>query len=1155
MPRSRLLPTFAAVLALASIPAIAQDSRGTLLGRVTDTSNAVIPGVGVRATSVSTGVTVSGRTNPVGGFSLPFLAPGTYTVTAEMKGFKRFVREGVQIRVADSVEINIAMELGAVSESIKVTEATPLLETASSSLGQVVDERRILELPLMGGNPVELMFLTPGVLTDRPMTALKAPATGTKISADGNPALTNEFQIDGVSNTFADGSGGARDAFRPPAAAIREFRIQTSSYDASVGHAFGSFVNVSTASGTNTLHGELHYWARNSAFDAPDFFDNKNNTTAPPYKDNRYGLSGGGPVYLPGLYHGRNKTFWYYAWEGNKWDLPKTVTYTVPTEAERRGDLSALLRIPNGSAYQVYDPNTTAPASGGRLSRQPLPNNIIPASRISPVAQKLLALYSLPNQAGTADGRNNFYRSLNGMEDYFVHLVRVDHTFSQNHRAFLRMNYDHWVEDKNDYYSNRSCALILERINRGIAADDVIVLSPTLVANFRYGLTNQEFPERRASRGVDLAGFGFSPALVSLIDKKLATLPRFSAGGFSPMASWDSGDGTNTGLTHSFSATATKLHKAHNLRFGADFRVYRAFGNRYPRAASPDFSFPNTYTKGPLDNSPAAAIGQELAAMLLGIPGGSMERRASSAMQEKYLGLYLQDDFKLSSRLTLNLGLRYELETPVTERYDRLVAGFAFSEANPIEVAARANYARNPIPELAPNLLRVPGGLTFVGQGQKGRSPFRGEKNNFLPRIGLAWQLRPGTTVRTGYGIYYGTLGVNGITAFQDGFSQRTPIQASLDNGLTYVATLANPFPSGLLAPLGPAGGLTTNLGQAVVFYDPDRRQPYSQRWSFGLQQLLPGQFLLDASYVGNRGTRLGADRELNATPARYLSTQRVRDQRTIDYLTAKFPNPFNGIDPIYGTTIGRSGLLVPYPQFGSVSLTEAVGYSWYHSLQVRAEKRMAQGYTFQLAYTWAKAMEATEFLNDTDRMPGEVVGGFDRTHRVAASGIWELPVGRHRRFGAKLPGLLDFFIGGWQLGGVLSKQSGQPLGFGNAIFNGDLKAVPLDKSVRTVDRWFNTEAGFNRSSAQQLSQNIRALPLRFSGIRGDTLSRQDFSVIKNFRVTERADFHFRAEVYNAWNHPSFANPNTTPTNSTFGRTTSTQNDPRGWQFSGRLKF
>jgi hypothetical protein len=880
--------TAAAALALA-VAAYAQDPRATITGHVTDNSGAAIPQAEVRATNLETGVSVSTHTNASGVFNLPFLLPGNYRVASAATGFRNLVRENVELRVADTVEIDLEMQVGGTTESVEVKATAPPLETATASLAQVVDSKRINDLPLFGGNPTDFVRLSPGITAGQ--TSGKANATNTQITSDGNGSRSNEFQIDGVSNTFAIG-GQMRPAFNPPAAAVGEFRVQTATYDASVGHSTGVVVNVSTTSGTNQPHGEAHWWVRNKAFDAADFFNNANGTKPPVYQDNRYGASFGGPVRIPKLYDGRNKTFFFYAWEANKFGLPRTYTETVPTPAEARGDFSALLKLPNGSAYQIYDPATTKAEANGRFSRQPFPNNIIPANRLDPVGQKLVSLYAAPNQPGTADGRLNFFSAGKEVSDYYVHMARVDHNFTENHRAFVRVHYDFFQNDKDDNFQNGVNGILVNHNNRGIALDDVMVLSPSAVLNLRYGLTHNEFPQRRRSTGTDLAALGFSPSLTNLLDPSLATVPRIQMAGFSTLSNWQDGDGTETSLTHSFLGSVSQLRGAHTLRYGAEFRVYRAFRNRYSRSAAPDFVFSNTYTRGPFDNSPAAPFGQELAAMLLGIPGGAMEFQASSALQDKFLAGYIQDDWKISRTLTLNLGLRYEWEAPITERFDRLVAGFDPNAVSPVAAQAQANYARRPIPEIPAGDFQVRGGLTFLNANGVGRSPFATQKGNFLPRFGLAWQITPGTVLRGGYGIYFESLGVNSIAAIQSGFSQVTPIEASYDSGLSFAATTANPFPNGLLPPPGPAGGLATNLGQAVQFYNRDLRRPYAQRWSLGLQRQLPLLFTLDASYVGNRGTRLFTTRQLNATPAQYLSTSPVRDQKTIDFLSASSRAP-----------------------------------------------------------------------------------------------------------------------------------------------------------------------------------------------------------------------------------------------------------------------
>jgi len=1141
-------------LAVAAIGA-AQDPRGTIAGTVMDASGAVVPGAEIRATRIDTGVEARGVTNDAGKFNIRFLLPGTYRLVAGKPGFKTSSRDNIELRVDDTLDITIRLEVGSITETVNVEAGTPLLETASSTIGQVVDGRRMLELPQKGGNPLELGRLAPGVVNMTNLRTMKtsSPDGTSTLCADGTGQYTALYNIDGVSDTTNDrGRGYARVAFIPPSAAITEFKMESIPYDASAGHVFGPVINMSTKGGTNKLHGSLYYWAKNSAFDASNFFDNKAGIAKPVSQDHRYGVSAGGPVVLPHLYNGHNKTFFFYSWEGNRWSAAANTTQlvTVPTAAERVGDFSALLAV--GSQYQIYNPYTTRATGTGRFQRDPFAGNVIPKNLLSTPGLNMAALWPLPNQRGTIDGQNNYFYPDVRKQSYDSHMVRMDQAFSPSNRLFFRLNHYTFTVPK-DSLGVPATKEIFTQINRGAALDDVIVLGPSLVLNLRYGVTSADYPERRVTQGTDLAAMGFSPSLTKLIDSKLATVPRVKASGFATLSNWSDGDGTNNGLSHSWFADLTKLKGSHSFRFGVDIRLLRAFGERHPAVTSPDFSFANTYMKGPLDNATAAPIGQELAAMLAGVPAGNMTTATSYAVQDKYFGTYLQDDFKVTPKLTLNLGLRYEMNWPVTERFNRLVAGYDFSSPSPVEAQAKLNYAKSPIPELPAAAFSARGGLTWVSQNA--RSPYKGNNGELLPRIGLAYRFAPNTVLRTGYGIFFDNLGVDRLIPIQTGFAQATPIQATLDSGVSYIATVANPFPTGLLPPLGASGGLASNLGQAISVFDPNMKPAYSQRWSFGLQRVFLGHFLLDVSYVGNRSTHLPVTRQINATPAQYLSTLPTRDQKTIDSLTQTFPNPFSGTNSIYSSNISRANLLRPYPQFGDISIAQPVGYSWYHSLQVRGEKRFSQGYTLQAAYTLSKFMQATEFLNPTDPVPYRVISDMDRPHVFTLSGLWEIPVGRGRHFGAKLPSPANFVLGGWQLDAAVIRQAGSPLGFGNAIFNGDLHDIPLSKDQRSVDHWFNVNAGFERNSKLVLANNIRAFPLRFTGVRADGQAMWNFSLIKNFRVGERLNTQFRAEAYNAWNHASLDVPNTTPTSTAFGIITNTISEPRGFQFALKFTF
>jgi hypothetical protein len=1133
----------------------AQDSRGNLAGTVMDSSGAVVPGAEVRATKTDTGVTARGVTNDAGKFNIPFLLPGIYRLVAEKTGFKTYSQDKIELRVADSLELVIRLEVGNIAETIEVHGGTPLLDTASSTIGQVMDERRMLELPQKGGNPLELARLAPGFVNLTNVRTMKSssPSGTSQSSVDGTGTNSTLYNIDGVSDTTNDSGGGLlRVAFIPPSSAVTEFKMESSPYDASVGHVFGPVINISTKGGTNDLHGSLYDWEKNAALDAMNFFDNKAGIKKLAYQDHRYGASVAGPVVLPHLYDGHNKTFFLYAWEQNKWTSPANTTQfaTVPTAAERTGDFSALLAV--GSQYQVYNPFSTRPATSGRYQRDPFPGNIIPKSLLSTVGLNLATMWPLPNEPGTVDGQNNYFYPDLRKQSYDSHMGRIDQAFGPKNRLFLRLNHYTFTVPKNSLGVPATKEVYTQN-NRGAALDDVIVLSPSLVLNLRYGVVSADYPQSRATQGTDLAALGFSPSLTKLVDDKRATVPGVKVGSYAPFSSLN--DGSTSAMTHSWFADLTKLKGSHTLRFGVDVRLLRTFGNQFGGELSPNLSFSSTYTRGPLDNSTAAPIGQEFAEMLVGIPEGTMTTHNSWAAQDKYYGIYFQDDFKVNSKLTLNLGLRYEMDWPVTERYNRLVAGYDFADPSPVEAQAKANYAKSPIPELPVAAFSARGGLTWVNQNGSSRSPYKGNNGELLPRIGLAYQITAKTVLRAGYGIYFDTLGVDRFIPIQTGFSQSTPIQPSVDNGVTYAATLSNPFPSGLLAPLGAAGGLASNLGQAISVFDPNQKPPYSQRWSFGLQRFLPGQFLLDVSYVGNRSTDLGVTRNINSTPAQYLSTSPTRDVQTINYLTAAFPNPFYGLNSVYSSTISRANLLRPYPQFGDISEVQSVGYSWYHALHVRGEKRLSWGYTLQIGYTYSKYMQATTFMNPTDPTPYRVISDSDRPQVLTVSGLWEIPVGRGRRFGTNLAKPVNFVLGGWQFDAGVVRQAGAPLGFGNAIFNGDLKNIPLPKDQRSVDHWFNINAGFDKNSKNVLANNIQTFPIRFSGIRADGQATWNFSLIKNFRIRERFNTQFRAEAYNALNHPSFDVPNTTPTSSAFGTITNTLSEPREIQFALKITF
>lgn len=1145
----------AAAMFSALVPLWGQEVRGTILGRVTDQSDAVIVGAKVEAVNTATGVRASALTNPSGDYLFPFLIPGTYEVRVEAPGFRTTARSGIAVRVNDRVTIDFAVQVGQAAESVQVVAETPILDTSTSSMGQVIDSRTVLDLPLKDGMVVIMATLSPGVNFLPQRTGYTRPfdvGTPSQISIDGTRTGSNEFMLDGAPNMHRGNV-----SYSPPPGVVEEFKVQTATFDAGYGYMAGGALNMSLKSGTNAVHGQTYYFMQNPALNANRFFSNRIGAERANFRLHRWGASASGPINLPKLYDGRNRTFWMYGYEGI-WSLDPTpyVIQAVPDAAHRQGNFSDLLAI--GPNYQIYDPFTIAPAAGGRFSRQPLPGNIIPQSQFNPVARNIAALWDGPNQAGARDGTNNYTKAKNARDDYYNHIVRIDHNISAAQRFFGRVMFTEMDRVENLRH-NLAFGNKYLRWNRGAGFDHVYAVSPQFFLNTRYAYSRFIENVPPLQEGWDLAALGFSQSFINQInavDPRAIRLPQIQVGGYSPLST-----ATNAPFyhdTHEFAVNATTIARSHTLRYGAGYRVYRE--NRYNFGhSSGSFAFGSDWTRGPLDTSPAAPMGQTMASFLYGLPtGGFFPIQDSYAEQATTWSFYLQDDWKVTSKLMLSLGFRYELPSPLGERYNRSVRGYDFASPSPLDAQARANYAMNPIPEIPVDQFRAMGGLTFAGAAGQPRDLWNADRRNIMPRFGFAYSMTPKTVLRGGYGIYFEPIGVRMVHVNQTGFNRSTDFVPTLNNGVDFTANLTNPFPDGFDLPLRAAGGLATNLGQGISFFNENILNPYMQRWQVAAQRELPGRSVLEVSYVGNRGTRQRVGRALNGIPNEYLSTSPIRDQARINFLNAQVPNPFYPMLPKTGlaaVTVARNQLLRPFPQFTGVGVDENQGFSWYHSMQVRFERRFARGLSSTVSYTWAKLMEARQYLNDADPVPYRVISDQDRNHRLAATWIYELPFGRGRNWVGPANRAVSTMISGWQFQGIYTFQGGAPLNFGNVIFNGDLKNVPLSRSERTVDRWFNTDAGFERSPNLQLAGNLRTFPLRFSGIRGDKLNNWDISMIKNTTIKEGVQLQFRAEAMNALNHAQFLEPNTNPANLAFGTVTDERAWPRVVQFGMKVLF
>ncbi len=1150
---------------ISSVLLLAQDSRGRISGRIADPSGSIVPGALVTLKNTETGVKTTATSNGVGVYEVGFLQPGMYFLAATANGFKTYDVKNLQVRVGDRLALDITLTVGQVSESLTVSAQTSLLESSTASIGRVVDSRRILDLPLPGGNALSLARLAPGVVN---LAAPNHPSLGpavevmSSLTVNGVRSGNTEFTIDGTPSMW-----GTNAAFAPPTELVAEFKVQTAAYDASIGRSPGGNVNVVLRGGGNKPHLAIYWFHNNQHLQSLDLFQRQAlyNPATGPVTDakiasvnprnilNRFGATMSGPVVVPKVYDGRNKTFWIFSFEGlTRPGVERGNTFfTVPTLAQRQGDFSALLKL--DANYQIYDPFSTTPAAGGRFARQPVPGNIIPQNRLDKTALGLMQYWPVPNVPGTINGLNNYQRFPTSYNEYRTYTGKVDHNFSEKHRVFGR--YSQWYQlfSSGQTFDNTVNGSDRYRYNYGGVIDDVYILSPALVNNLRFGLTRFEQSSYPLIAGFDLAGAGFNPQLLGAIPAEAYTFPNLNISGYQAIGTANIVRTFSNYFTASDSMSWT-LGK-HLLRVGAEFRVYREHNKDFNNSV-PQESFGSAWTGGPLDNSPAAPIGQGLASFLYGLPtGGQVNVNDSFADQSKTTGFYVQDDWRVSPRLTLNLGIRYDYDSPMTERFNRSVSSFDFQTVNPISATAIANYVKNPLPELPSSQFKVNGGLTFANVNGQPRALWQGAKANFAPRVGIAFSPTSRSVIRAGYGIFFVPVGADRSSAIQSGYSLATTLTPSINNGQTFIASLANPFPNLWPAPGGSSQGLSTFLGRNVSFFNPKPWNPYMQRWSLGVQQQLPGQVLLDVSYIGNRGTRLAANRQFDAIPNSVLSTTGVRDNTVNNFLSQTFPNPFFPLpgSNIAGTTVARTQLLRPYPQFTSITGNLPQGYSWYHSLQVSVDRRFQNGITAQGNYVWSKMMESTAYLNGGDAFPEKLISDLDRAHRLSLSGIYELPFGKGKQFLSKANPVLTQVAGGWQLQLTSQINTGPALGFGNALLLTSL-ADAAEGRGQSLDRWFNVDA-FNRNSAQQLVSNLRTLSTRFSGIRSPGVQIWDISAVKNFAVHEKWHIQFRAEMLNALNHSNLAVPNADPTSTLFGKVTSTPGFPRYLHFGLKIKY
>ena len=1153
--------SLAVFLCLATAAAWSQDSRGNIAGKISDPSAAVIAGAKVVVTNIAMGTATELRTNETGFYQANYLLPGMYKVEASAPGFKTVVHDNIELRVSDRLEINLTLDVGDSGQSVTVTADVPLMNTETASVGTVVDSRRIADLPLSYGNPFQLIGSAAGVAftgdarLDRPFE----PTHIVGYAMAGTRGNLSDVTIDGAPTTATANGNQVIAAYVPPTDIVQEFKVQTNTFDAQFGQTMGGVTNISLKAGSNAFHGSAGFTFQRPSFWANDFFNNSAGKPRADFMFNRWGGSFGGPVYIPKVYTGRNKTFFMFGYEGIHDSRPRhdDTTNTVPTTAEKNGDFSALLAIPGtGASYQIYNPfSRRAASTAGRYQEDPFPGNIIPPSLFSTVGKNVLSYFPTPLTAGAPDGTNNMVdSSVTERAKYYNLSWRVDHNITTNERIFARVSLYRRDSTYNNYFSNLATGVTFQFLARSAVFDHVAILSPTLVWNNKYSYSRfiryQE--ANRDADGFDLTKLGFPASYANSIPADVRTFPQFNMTGYIPTAS-AAGENRPV-MNHTLSSTLTKVRGSHSVRAGLEFRAYQENDKFFGFQQTGTFNFDSTWTRGPLDNAANSpgSIGQSVAALLLGLPTSTsnVARSASYAEQSNSWGLFVQDDWKVTQRLTVNLGLRYEFEQPLHERYNRSVLGFDAAYVQPFSAAAQAVYANAPLKELPASQFAARGGLNFAGVGGNPSSLYNTPKTEVMPRLGVAYQVDNHTVIRSGFGIFYGFLGARRGDVIQSGFSQNTNVVPTTDN-INFTGTLSNPFPNGISEPVGAAAGPQTFLGQTISYFNQNPQPQRVFRWELGVQHQLKGGILLDLNYTGNKTLHIDLNPtgnpnvvNTNPIPDRYLCTSPVRDDTCNNYLTGTVANPFYKLGPagntqgtFTNTTIARSTLLMPYPVFGNINTSVNSGYSWYHSATVVVEKRFSKGFTATGNYTFSKFMQADELLNPGDAAPLRVISDQDVPHRFSISSVGELPFGKGKPLLSNTGRLVSRLVGGWQISGIYSYQVGFPLAWGNVLYYGNPANIVKPAGQRSVNGWFNT-AGFETASGKQLANNLRTWPLRFPQIRGRNGNNIDFALIKNTRITEGRELQFRAEALNAFNHPGFPSPQMTATSSTFGKIT-----------------
>ena len=1026
---------YVVVLALALFPvaAFGQSFRGTILGTVRDTTGAVVPGATITVTNVATNVSRTAVTNETGDFVIPELTVGSYSVTASVAGFKKEVLTGLDLNVDQRLRADVRMEVGNIAETIQVTTDTPLIASDSATVGTVIDNRKVVDLPLNGRQFLQLNLLVPGAVPGTFGSQLSTQ--GGAISVNGMREAGNNFLLDGIDNNDL-----AINLFSvsPSVDSIQEFKVQSSTYSAEYGKQAGAQINVTSKSGTNEIHGSLFEFIRNDKLDAKNFFD-KPDAPTPKFTRNQFGGSIGGPIV-------KNKTFWFANYDGTRIRKGITRTALIPSMLERTGDFSQT------AGLTLRDP----------LNGQPFAGNRIPANRIDPVGARIAAMYPVPNVASPAQ---NFVSAPVMRRRIDQVTGRVDHKFSDNDQIFGRYT----INDDPRFDTFEPFSRVTDIPGYGAFTENrqqlagigwTHVFSPKFFNELRLGYNRFRGAILQESINKDVSTqLGIHN--VSTVPDDFGW-PLFNMSGYSNIGEATNLPQNRRDNTYEVKEIISYNTGSHAMKAGLELREFQNY-ILFDTVARGTFTFNGSFTN------------DAIADLLLGIPFNAQLNvpdgglNATNVICQRFfsVGWFAQDDWKVSPKLTLNLGLRYGANQPIKEKRNRL-SKFSLEQ----------------------------GKLVIAGRDGQAETLYDWDLNNFAPRFGFAWTpLGNRTVLRGGYGVFYDTKLTNNFT----GMSLNTPFRA-----LYVFQNAAGQAPAFTLNGLFPAN-LSTAPQATLAVNGVQQKFPdgYSQQWSFNVQREVGRGLMFELGYVGSKGTKL--DRAYNPNQ----------------------PAPGPG-------TAAQVQARRPYPQYSAMTYRIAEASSIYHSGQVRVEKRYSQGLSFLASYTWGKAIDNASIWNSTQQdsfnLRGERgLSNFDVRHRLSYSYTWDLPFGRQRARLSNLSPIADALLGGWQLSGIVTLQTGQPITPGapgdranigaggqrpNAIGNPN-----LPRSRRDPKKWFN-------ASAYALADLYTFGNAARNFLDGPGFNNFDMSFMKNFNLGEQRRVQFRAEFFNIFNHPNFDPPN-----------------------------